>query len=145
MVSKEFLLAGRAMFSITMPEDFANKNGLRQSLTYRIAKKPDSNVWFVSLLAGKDSSDYNYIGMLNTDTGEVNLTRSSHINSESLVYKLINRVLKNIWGGTSDKIVEAGFKVENLGKCGRCGGKLLTEESIKRGIGPECLAMLGLS
>jgi hypothetical protein len=144
MVSKEFILAGRAIFSITMPEGFAKKNKIATSLVYRVAKKPDASVYFVSIMDAANN-DYQYIGMLSADTGEVNLTRSSHINTESLVYKLINRILQNIWGGTSDKIIESGFQVEHLGKCGRCGCKLLTKESMVRGIGPECLAMLGLS
>jgi hypothetical protein len=144
MVSKEFILAGRAIFSITIPEGFAKKNKIATSFIYRVAKKPDASVYFVSIMDAANN-DYQYIGMLSADTGEVNLTRSSHINTESLVYKLINRILQNIWGGTSDKIIESGFQVEHLGKCGRCGCKLLTKESMVRGIGPECLAMLGLS
>jgi len=144
MVSKEFILAGRAIFSITIPEGFAKKNKIVTSFIYRVAKKPDASIYFVSIMDAANN-DYQYIGMLSADTGEVNLTRSSHINTESLVYKLINRILQNIWGGTSDKIIESGFQVEHLGKCGRCGCKLLTKESMVRGIGPECLAMLGLS
>ena len=144
MVSKEFILAGRAIFSITMPDSFAKKNNIATSFIYRVAKKPDASVYFVSIMDAANN-DYQYIGMLSADTGEVNLTRSSHINTESLVYKLINRILQNIWGGTSDKIIESGFQVEHLGNCGRCGCKLLTKESMVRGIGPECLAMLGLS
>ena len=144
MVSKEFILAGRAIFSITIPDGFAKKNKIATSFIYRVAKKPDASIYFVSIMDAANN-DYQYIGMLSADTGEVNLTRSSHINTESLVYKLINRILQNIWGGTSDKIIESGFQVEHLGKCGRCGCKLLTKESMVRGIGPECLAMLGLS
>jgi hypothetical protein len=144
MISKEFVLAGRAIFSIAIPEDFAKKHNIATSFTYRVAKKPDASIYFVSVM-DVATNDYQYIGMLNIDTGEVNLTRSSHINTDSLVYKLINRILQNIWGGTTDKIIGSGFQVEHLGRCGRCGCKLLTKESMVRGIGPECLAMLGLS
>jgi hypothetical protein len=96
-------------------------------------------VYFVNLLSGPDNgSDYSYIGVLDVSSGNVRLTRASKITNECMSYRLLNRVLLNLWGGTEGRILEAGFDVHHEGRCGRCGRRLTVPESVRSGLGPEC-------
>jgi hypothetical protein len=74
MVSKAFITAGRAVFTVSNPAG--------ERYTYRVQKSGDESrpaAWFVSLLTGPDNRhDYTYLGMLNPADGAVRLTRASN-------------------------------------------------------------------
>lgn len=149
MITKEFVVAGKAIFTLEIPHEWAAEHGTNSHYTYRVAFKqgndgsngqPKTNdVYFVSLLSGPDNySNYSYLGILNKDAGFVSLTRASKVTKDCMSYRLLNRVLANLWVGDEQKILEAGFDVHHEGKCGRCGKKLTVPESVKTGLGPDC-------
>jgi hypothetical protein len=147
VITKEFVLAGKAVFTIEIPEAFAAQYSTPPHYTFRVRhKKANGNygeAWFVMLLTGPDNtSDYTYVGMLDRATGQVNLTRASQYDEGCMAVRLFNRVTARLWANEGDKIEAAGFKLHHEGKCCRCGRKLTVPASIESGIGPECAAMV---
>lgn len=143
MVSKEFILAGQATFTIEIPPQHQAVCGDKTHYTFRVdyveASDRWAEAWFVKMLAGPNNEeDYVYVGKLNDHTGQVNATAKSTIRSDSAAYKLLNRTLARIWCDDHNAYEQHGFQVHHEGKCGRCGRKLTTPESVKTGIGPVC-------
>jgi len=142
MVSKEFVLGGKATLTIENDAAWASQNAAPAHWTFKITKKEVSegnNLFFVSLLTGQDNSrSFSYVGTLNPDNGVVRLTAKSKVTAETLCFRILNRVLRLIWANETDAITKAGFDVHHSGRCGRCGRKLTVPESIKTGFGPEC-------
>ncbi len=138
MLTKEFITAGRAIFTVS--------NGKGEHYTYRIKTK-EADVthlqpyYFVSLLTGPDNMhDYTYLGTLDPETGVVRQTRASHFNADSLPFKVVNWALAMIYG---QHPLPLGYAIQHEGRCGCCAHRLTTPESINRGIGPECYARMG--
>lgn len=143
MLSKEFVTAGRAVFTLEIPSSFQQKFGTKPHYTYRIRHKEANGeygeAWFVQLLTGpENTSDFTYMGMLDTEEGQVRLTQKSPYTADSWPVSLLQRALANVWAETQQKIVDAGFKLHHEGRCGRCGRVLTVPSSIESGIGPEC-------
>jgi len=149
MITKEFVLAGKAIFTLEIPHEWAAERDSHAHYTYKVVLKQGNDgldgkpkredVYFVNLLSGPDNgSDYSYLGVLNVPSGNVVITRASKISNECMSYRLLNRLLANLWGGTEQKILDAGFDVHHEGRCGRCGRRLTVPESVKSGLGPEC-------
>jgi hypothetical protein len=143
MISKEFVTAGRAIFTVEMPEGSGKPH-----YTYRIkSSKPNDRypnpTWFVQLLTGPDNTkDYSYLGILDPNTGTVRTTAKSKFNSDSYPVRLVSRVIDRVWANDVQSIFNAGFALHHEGRCGRCGRKLTVPESVKSGIGPECAGKL---
>jgi len=149
MINKEFVMAGKSIFTLEIPHEWAAEHDCNAHYTFKVVlkegndgsngKPKSDDIYFVNLLSGPDNgSDYSYMGVLNKGTGNVVLTRASKITKECMSYRLLNRLLANLWAGTEQKILDAGFDVHHEGRCGRCGRKLTVPESIKTGLGPEC-------
>lgn len=141
-VSKSFLLAGEATFTIEIPEAYQVESK-QPHYTYRVERVEASDRWpeafFVKVLTGPDNtSDYTYAGKLDPFTGQMNLTARSAFPATSYRVKLLNRVLARIWADDHAAYEQYGFQTHHEGCCGRCGRKLTTPESVTRGIGPEC-------
>ncbi len=134
-VTQQFLLAGEATFTIESP------NG--EHRTYRIEKVEANDRWpesyFAKTLTGPDNtSDYTYLGKLDTFTGQVGTTLKSKQWEGTMHLRLLNRVLARIWSNDHAAYEQHGFKVHHEGRCGRCGRALTVPSSIESGIGPEC-------
>ena len=138
-VSKAFILAGRAMFTV------ANPTGERYTIRVsKVDNDPSSrwyradqpSTWFVGLLTGPNNdTDYTYVGMLSPTTGQVILTRKSPYSADSKVYKVVQWAIKLVLTGKS---IPNGYSLLHSGKCGRCGRTLTVPSSIETGLGPEC-------
>ena len=141
MVSKQFLTAGNAIFTVKLSPEAAKAQN-RTHFTFKIRQKVNDDntvVFFVSVLTGPDNtSDYTYLGILNVLMGQVRTTKKSCWNPETYGFKLLNRVLARIWTDDSKAITDAGFEVYHEGRCGRCGRPLTVPQSIETGIGPDC-------
>ncbi len=140
---KEFFTGGRATFTLEVPELFANTTGCRPHYTYRIYKKKDKKdenkeVFFVSLKTGPEDRNYAYLGIFNTETGQIALTKKSIGSDDCWSVRFFRRIMANIFCEEPDNITEAGFDVHHEGKCGKCGRKLTVPVSIKTGLGPIC-------
>jgi hypothetical protein len=132
MVSKEFVTAGNAIFTV--------KSVTGQYYTYRVNRK--DNTWFISLLTGPDNtSSYTYLGLLDTASGGVILTKKSGFEFDSLPVKVLRWALGKVWSGST---VPEGYSIMHEGRCGRCNRLLTVPSSLESGLGPECekLAMV---
>lgn len=141
MITKEFILAGKAIFTIDVPVSYQEQEGMKSHYTYKVNfKKGDgyyADAYFINLLTGPDNTnDYTYLGMLVNDG--IRLTNKSPWDMKSWPVMLLRRSIQHIWNGTTDKIIQAGFDIHHVGRCGRCGKPLTTHESIMSRIGPIC-------
>lgn len=145
-LSKAFLLAGHAIFTV------GNPGGERY--TFRVIKKdPDPDrrpapnpLFFVAYLAGpENTSDYRYMGVLNPDATDrktvIRLTKASKVTEGAKVLDIARWVALLI---LRDEAAPAGYYLKHAGRCGRCGRLLTVPESIDLGIGPECAGRMGL-
>lgn len=149
-VSRQFLLAGRAVFTIT---------GKRGRFTFRILKnEPEAGSqygpsFYVYVLTGKakpatdESEDdkhrsaYTYIGFLNTNTGEVRMTKGSKLPHTSPAVVAVQWALPRLWAGRELPAPAAVYRED---RCGRCARPLTDPESIAAGIGPDCRKLMGI-
>lgn len=141
-LSKEFVLAGSAIFTIEIPET-QKPHGKQDHYTFRVQHVPASErwgeKWFVQVLTGPNNTeDYTYLGILSPHTGVVTLTAKSAFNATSYRFRILNRVLNRIWADDHQAYEVHGFKVHHEGMCARCGKVLTTPESVERGLGPVC-------
>ena len=130
---KEFALAGNA--TITLESENTGKH-----FTYKIAQCDDNdNLYFIKLLCNCDNdADYTYIGCYYKDSNYLHLKEPYRGRDEMYLPPSIRAIrffFKNI-----DKIPPK-LHVYHEGRCGRCGRKLTTPESIKSGFGPECMKL----
>lgn len=145
MLTNEFIKAGNATFTLKVSKEFQSTNNTKPHYTWKVKFKKGENGYsdnfFVYVLSGPDNtSDFTYMGLLKD--GQVQLTKKSTYTSRMWPVRLLNRVLDRLSKNEGDKITEAGFQLYHEGKCGRCGRKLTTPESIETGIGPECLKQM---
>jgi hypothetical protein len=164
MISRNFILAGRAIFTLDIPASFLQQHPeLKPHYTFRVGmSKPDDRypvpAYFVSLLAGPDNtSDYQYIGKLDRDHGTVTLTAKSKFTDQTWPVRLLRRVMAAVWYDLNmphisppsieptpmARLTAAGFVLHHEGRCGRCGRTLTVPESITSGFGPECITLIG--
>ena len=139
-LEKNFFTGGNATFTVESPK------GIHYTFKVRQPKKQNPQFTgpaphFVSLLNGPDNQNsYVYLGMMDSRTGMVKLTKASRMNDESTPVKVARWALKHAFG---DRTLPEGYAIHHEGKCGCCGRPLTVPESIKRGIGPECWSKMG--
>lgn len=144
-VTKSFILAGDATFTIEVPEAFRKE---KAHYTFRVQHVEANDRWpesyFVKILTGpENTSDYSYLGKLDPAAATVYTTAKSAMDDDSYPVRLLNRTLAMIWTDQHDLYEKHGFRTHHEGKCGRCGRKLTVPESIESGIGPECAKIMG--
>lgn len=134
MISREFLTAGHAIFTVSNPEG--------KHYTYRVTAPDDQNelkpVWFVGCLTGPNNTeDYSYLGLLVEDKNQLKViwTKKSKFDKEGQAVKVVQWAVGLIW---NERPLPPGYKIDHIGQCGRCGRPLTTPESIASGIGPVC-------
>ena len=125
-ITKDFITAGKATFTLEIPLEYATQNNLKQHYTFKVTfKKGDkgfNDTYFVKLMTGADNeASYSYLGILNPTTGIVRTTAKSCLSGESLQVRLLNRTLALVWAGNTEALTAAGFNACHAGKCGRCG------------------------
>ena len=132
MITKDFLLAGKAIFTIANPE--------KKRYTYKVVYSKNIEKYFAYVLTGKNNKkDYTYLGMVVGDNPKLVLTKKSKYNYESLLVKVFDYSLTIINGYRK---LKDGYFLEHEGYCGKCGRPLTTPESIKAGLGPVCRGKL---
>lgn len=138
MLTKDFITAGKAIFTLEIPAYFSAKYGTKPHYTWKVSKpKNSASFLFVALLTGPDNTkDYKYLGLLFPRNGFVTLTGKSNFYVKSWPVMLLQRICANLWG--TNKIEAAGFKLHHEGYCCKCGRLLTVPSSIQSGIGPEC-------
>jgi len=124
---KKFITAGKAEFTLE-----SNTTGTH--FTFKVSEYKDKpGAFFVKFLNGPDS--YGYAGML-FQNGQLRFVRTAASpKTESPVVRAINWFINQL-DDRGTKIDQVEF--HHIGKCGRCGRKLTTPESILTGLGPIC-------
>lgn len=141
-IGKDFILGGRAIFTVASPTG--------ERYTFKVNRKdadPGSRyqqpTYFVAVMTGSANdadSSYTYLGILQTGTGAVKLTRSSRMGEDATQVRVIRWALKLVWAGES---LPSGYAIHHEGRCGRCGRLLTVPESITTGFGPDCTELMG--
>lgn len=148
---KEFFTGGKCFFTVKVPTAFASEHKTELHYTFRIeqaepTEKFPNPAHFVKLLTGPNNTeDYSYMGMLNPTTGEVRLTQRSCVSKDAWSVRIVRRVLAQVFEGEGTAAIErAGWEVDHMGRCGRCGRPLTVPESLECGVGPDCAALMGI-
>jgi len=133
-LTKDFFLGGNATFTV--------ENGKGSHYTFKVRQPKPEMPHFVSLMTGPDNENsFTYMGILIPQNGVVKLTAKSKCQNDSQPVKVAQWAFGIVWNG---KDMPEGYKIRHEGKCGCCGRKLTTPESLDRGIGPECIKRLGI-
>lgn len=123
-----FITGGKSFFTIKNPKT-------DNRFTFKSVKHKEKNIFFLSVLTSPDK--YEFIGTIFEDMRYSHSNKSS-IGKESQSNKVFSYVFNSLKG---DRLPEF-IQVWHSGRCGRCGRKLTTPESIVSGYGPECLKKL---
>ena len=134
-LSRKFLFAGRALFTVSNPKG--------EHYTYRVrgretewplgsGKKRTS--YFLSVKRDGGKWPYRYIGLVN-DNGTIKLTGKSEFGVGTREYDVARWAMTAV---CASRTIPAGYSIQHAGKCGKCGRTLTDPVSIERGIGPEC-------
>lgn len=146
MISKDFLLAGNAIFTVKVNETHFTyqiklpymEKGRRLTEAERRTKP-----YFVGKLTGPDNtSNYTYLGILNPTNLTVELRGRTRYTKSSEAVKVLEFALDAIVIGDST-VLPKGWEILPPTRCGRCGRLLTVPESIELGIGPECFGKMG--
>lgn len=125
---KKFIFAGNSTFTLL-------NTTTNNRFTYKVRKSKDNDIFFVSVLTGSDNiSNYTFIGFIKNN--KFFYSKKSRISVEAVSFKAINWFFNHI------NNLPSIINVLHEGKCGRCGRKLTTPESINRGLGPECSGLV---
>lgn len=134
MITREFITAGRATFTVSNPA------GERYTFRVRrfIWKKRQLRDFLLGeVLIGSDNES-SYAPLLAIDPGFMIPTGAPNaplwiVNSTAS--KVLQWVLMLIRNNRSPP---PGYEIRHAGRCGRCGRLLTVPESIESGMGPEC-------
>lgn len=126
-----YALAGNA--TITLQSGQTDRH-----FTYKIKKAKDKdNLFFINLLSGPDNEeDYQYIGCYYSDTEYFHPAKPWK-DRVAISWPPSLRAMRFFLSKLYN--IPANLHVFHEGRCGRCGRKLTTPESIARGLGPECV------
>lgn len=130
----EYALAGNATLTVR-----SSVTGKRY--TFKIKQSKDNeSLYFIHLLRGPNNEeDYSYIGCYYSDTRIFHPCKTwKHVELRDWPssMKAIHYTLQHLY-----KIPEK-LQVYHEGRCGRCGRKLTTPDSILTGLGPECRRLM---
>lgn len=137
-MSLEFIRGGHGIFTAD--------NGKGEWFTYKVSTPkhlidPNRRPYFLSLLTGPDNtSDYTYMGMLDIREGTLRSTRASKVSENAKSWQVALWALDVIYGRLP---IKHPYAIRHEGRCGCCGRRLTTPESLIRGIGPECALRIG--
>ena len=123
---KPFLFAGKCVFTLV-----DNRHNIRT--TYKIRKKKDMDIAWVSVQCGKE---YEFAGTLfkRFKGGEFDYKHSlkSKVADDAASIKYFKALL-----GKIDNLPDF-IEIHHSGMCGCCGRELTVPESLETGFGPVC-------
>ena len=137
MLTKSFVLAGRASFVL------ANPSG--ESVTVKISQSREKRDDKGNVRPGKhwvtlrhNNDPWEWVGSLNIGDGTIKPKYSPGTGAKPnpRVLSIANWALDCVW---KELAVPSGYRLEHTGYCGRCGKMLRDANSIKSGFGPECI------
>lgn len=102
--------------------------------TYSVIRtRINENMYFVSVLTHNNAS-YRFLGIINDKRIYKHATKKSFFPVIAPSVQAFRWFLDRLKGG----YIPPELEVWHEGKCGRCGKKLTTPESIETGLGPVC-------
>lgn len=123
----KFMLSGKAEFTMVSLKTMKH-------LSFRLIKKTDNLYWlftkdgksmvFAGTLVFKEKENCFFFSQGGKGKLSINDTQV-----KSILW-VLNKLVKNIF--------DIPVEIHHVGKCGCCGRKLTTPESIKLGLGPIC-------
>lgn len=124
-----FILGGNAIFVVQSLT--TNKH-----YTFKVSQsKSNKTMYFVSVLVDYNSSQFVYVGFINTKKSfSLNLSAKSKYTADSPVFMAFQTVLTLAVAKKS----HPKLLFLHLGKCGKCGRPLTDPLSIEIGLGPIC-------
>lgn len=127
---KNFVFGGKAIFTVV--NTVTNK-----WFTFKVRQpKGNKEVSFVSVLTGSDNgTSYSFLGTYFSKSDSYKYSKKSSIGSSAQSAKVISWFFS--------KFINCEEKYPTIqvfhdGKCGSCGRKLTTPQSVKSGLGPIC-------
>lgn len=121
MISKEFVLAGCAIFTVS--------NGRGEHYTFKVLSPAfgmKSHACYV-LSGSNNETDYKYLCSMKDC--------QCHTNRITKPFEVLQWAIRRIW--RQDGLPE-GYRIQHAGRCGKCGRPLTTPDSIESGLGPKC-------
>ena len=135
--AREFVTAGKAYLTLV-----SGKTGAR--FTYRVSKmerEGQQAIYHVSGLTGPDNdAHYEYLGTVFNER-DFKRGRRSRIGFDAPIHRAFAYFWKALYQA---RAMPAELEVWHDGRCGRCGRHLTVPESVERGLGPDCAAMMGI-
>lgn len=121
----EFIFAGKSEFKVVN-----TKTENEFTFSVKKSKNEAHNFFFVKALVG---SELTYIGCV-SERGYTH-GRKSNVKSDAQCVKVFEYVINKLKTSSLPEFVE----VYHNGRCGRCGRTLTVNDSIDKGLGPECI------
>ena len=129
---KKFLLAGKCYCRIEN-----QRSGNCFDYIIKKSKNKDSEMYFVQIVEGSHKS-YAGVVYLKDDL----LYFSKGVKGNASPYDMEIQALLYVYNNV-DKLPNY-VKVYHFGKCAVCGRKLTDDDSVERGVGPECWKKINL-
>ena len=131
---EKFIFGGNAEFIILQENPH---NGVETSARYRVSQCKDSPSLYFVHTERLGSKKLEFHGSLRFNKqGRCSYYKGKKVNNSYYNEKAIHAliwVLANLHGGLPPYV-----HILHMGKCSRCGRKLVDRESILYGMGPEC-------
>jgi formylmethanofuran dehydrogenase subunit E len=128
----EFILAGKATFTVQNTET-------QNRFTYKVERKTE-NLHFVSIMTGpSNTNDFTYLGSIRNKVYKHGRKSDIKGSAQSAI------VFEWLWAKLMKGDLPEEVAIFHEGRCGRCGRKLTTPESVTAGFGPHCAKEIGIS
>jgi hypothetical protein len=127
--ARRTIFLGKAIITFLSPSG--------KHFTYKIKQsKNNKNLYFVSVLTGTDNyRNYTYIGIvIMNGLYTFRITEKSRLDTSAPSVVAFQWTIKHLFINDLQ-----GVQVYHEGKCLRCGRRLTVPESIRNGVGPECI------
>jgi hypothetical protein len=126
----KFVFGGNATFTVVNTD--TNK-----WFTFKVRQpKGNKDVSFVSVLTGSENgTSYSFLGTFFSKGQVYRRSKKSSIGSDAQSAKVISWFFKTF---INNEEKYPTVQVFHDGKCGACGRKLTTPQSVKSGLGPVC-------
>lgn len=111
-LTSESITAGNIVFTAHVPQKWASAQNSQTMYTYRINKHThDANVLFVSV---QDHGRFQYLGLLNPESGALRLTARSFCKEDSGPVKVFNRCTSIAWRRSHALDAFMGFSIRKI-------------------------------
>ena len=122
-----FIFGGKAFVT------FLNTNTSNR-FTYKVLKHKTDDIYFVNVLTSPDT--YTFFGTYRN--GQFRHSPKARISAEAQSVKVFQFVITKLATNTLSNLIE----IYHDGRCGKCGKRLTTPNSIQYGYGPECIRFI---